>query len=210
MAPGGFWRSVFEAPHNPELSARYRVLRRMAGRAHEFGAEQRFRRSEIRARRGGEDKLWRPPFFFGLAYDALSDFGASAIRPLLIWAMSIAFFAYVYLSYGVVVPSQAEEANWFGRQWDLISGVVTGDLGCFVGSGAPLSEAMYLSWKNALVVGLWSSVKVREINACLYGSTTGADAVPTAVSVLELVQAAWSAGLIALAVLAVSRRFRAK
>jgi uncharacterized protein YjbI with pentapeptide repeats len=207
LPPGGFWRSIFKAPHDPELCMRYRALRRMAGRAHDASAQERFRRSEMRCRRGGEDKLWRPPFLLGLAYDALSDFGASVTRPLLIWALSIIFFACAYLGSGAVVPSRTDESNWLVEQWDFISGAASGDLRCFTGNGNPVMEAAYLSWKNALVIGLWSSVGTREINACLYGGASGGDAVPTAVSILELVQAAWSAALIALAVLAFSRRF---
>jgi hypothetical protein len=52
----------------------------------------------MRARRGNVLKPWQSGFWISLIYDALSDYGWSTTRPLLIWLISIVAFAVAYLA----------------------------------------------------------------------------------------------------------------
>jgi hypothetical protein len=77
--------------------AAYRALRRVAIQGHDQEAEARAFKAEIRSKRFFTDKPWHPAFWFGLIYDATSDFGRSTLRPFLAWCVSILAFALYFL-----------------------------------------------------------------------------------------------------------------
>ena len=89
--PPGFWRRG-----DPKLIPLYRALRRMAIQGADYEREQMAFKGETRSKRGTEHKPWHTAFWFGIAYDALSDYGRSIARPLGIWLASAIAFAAIY------------------------------------------------------------------------------------------------------------------
>ena len=87
-----FWRRG-----RVELIARYRAVRRIAILGADYEREQMAFKGEVRSKRGTYHKWWHAAFWYGLAYDTLSDFGRSMSRPVLAWLISIASFALIYL-----------------------------------------------------------------------------------------------------------------
>jgi hypothetical protein len=105
VEPGGLARSVvlgfsawLKEDLDSALSAKYRRLKQLAIDAEDHKNEQVFFRGELRSRRYLEDKPWHPAFWLGIAYEVLSDFGFSVLRPLLVWLACVVFFAAFYLS----------------------------------------------------------------------------------------------------------------
>ena len=87
----GFWRKGEAA-----LIPLYRAIRRMAIQSADYEREQMAFKGETRSKRGTEHKPWHTAFWFGIAYDAFSDFGRSIARPLAIWFASALAFAAIY------------------------------------------------------------------------------------------------------------------
>lgn len=77
--------------------AAYRALRRIAIQGHDHEIEARAFKGEIRSKRFFTDWPWHPAFWFGLIYDASSDFGRSTLRPFIAWSLSILAFAVYFL-----------------------------------------------------------------------------------------------------------------
>jgi len=174
-----FWRRGEEG-----LIAKYRAIRRVAIQGADYEREQMAFKGEIRSKRGTEHRWYHAAFWYGLAYDALSDFGRSMSRPSLIWLISIAVFALFYL---------ANSGKWGSAFADCAA------------AGAPNYEsALIISWKNALpFIGIDS--KAEEIaRGCLYGA-----AVYGGIAIQGL-QKVWSAVLIFLFLLAVRNQFKIK
>ena len=73
----GYWR---RGDH--KLIPLYRAIRRMAIQSADYEREQMAFKGETRSKRGTEHKPWHTAFWFGIAYDAFSDFGRSIARPL--------------------------------------------------------------------------------------------------------------------------------
>jgi hypothetical protein len=149
-------------------------------------------KGEIRSKRFTEHKPWNVVFWFGLLYDAISNFGQSATRPLLIWIMQIFIFGYFYF----------REGYYHGDRWRT----------CLRAGGDPLLQALLISVKNAFVA-FASSRDPRIISAyeCLYGPSTDTPHIPFRVTITEmLVQVPLSAGLIFLFLLAVRNQFKIK
>ena len=69
----------------------------MAIQGADYEREQMAFKGETRSKRGTEHKPWHTAFWFGIAYDAFSDFGRSIARPLAIWLASGLAFAAIYL-----------------------------------------------------------------------------------------------------------------
>jgi hypothetical protein len=95
VEPGGLLRSIIlggflwvSGKLHPELSVRYRILKRLAIQSDHHRNEQFFFRGELRARRYSEDKPWHPSFWFGILYELASDFGHSISRPIL-WLIAL-------------------------------------------------------------------------------------------------------------------------
>ena len=200
LEPPGFHQSSFrEAPdfddvklclpdmwdgHKAHDIGKYRHIRRLAIQGCDHEIEAKAFKGEIRSKRGTEHKWYHAAFWYGLAYDALSDFGRSMSRPSLIWLVSIAIFALFYLA---------------------SSGKLDSALATCPAAGAPDYEsALIISWKNALpLIGIDS--KVEEIaRACLYGGASyGGIAI-------QGFQKVWSAVLLFLFLLAVRNQFKIK
>ena len=71
-----FWKG-----HKVQNIGNYRHIRRLAVRGHDYENEAKAFKGEIRSKRGTEHKWYHASFWYGLAYDALSDFGRSMSRP---------------------------------------------------------------------------------------------------------------------------------
>lgn len=215
----------------PALSARYRALKRLAIEAHDQARELDYSANELKAQRGHPDRLLPCPFnlfrkdekgerlplwpgglrgtmrfWFGLGYEALSDFGRSMALPLVWWVLATLGFAWAY-------HDRARFAD-----------------GCAAGAGMPLDAAMTpwsaalgLSIRKALpFAGIASSEKLNQIYACLYGihgqaAQTGpgteltpgfTPVIPDAVDYLGMGQLVLSILLLFLFLLAVRSHFR--
>lgn len=83
----------------------WRALRRLAVQGHDYASERRFFKEEVIARRGVTDKWWHAPFWLGVFYQFLSNFGLSLSRPLMAWFMVLLGFACAY-AYGSDGPWQ--------------------------------------------------------------------------------------------------------
>ncbi len=172
---------------DPDLAARWRALKRLAIQGHDHAREQEYFKGELLARRWGEDKWNHLACWFGIAYQVLSDFGGSIVRPALWWLASVFVFAALYLGQHPDFANWRSSrldwlANWMDRQWAAVSGAVPlpappptlSALSCVAGSstpgGSPWGDALILSFqKGLLVFGLVPADKVKRIHACLYG-----------------------------------------
>ena len=125
-----------------DVIPKYRALRRMAIQSADYEREQMAFKGEIRSKRGTEHKWYHAAFWYGLAYDALSDFGRSMSRPSLIWFLSIAVFALFYLA------SSGKLGSAFAD--------------CPAARAPNFESALIISWKNALpLIGI--DAKAEEI-----------------------------------------------
>ena len=77
----------------------WRTLKRLAEQGKDHVSERRFFKEEVIARRGVTDKWCHAPFWLGVFYQLLSNFGLSLSRPLIAWFMVLLGFAWAY-AYG--------------------------------------------------------------------------------------------------------------
>jgi uncharacterized protein YjbI with pentapeptide repeats len=182
----GFWAKG-ESASIPS----YRALRRLAVQGHDHEHESRAFKGEVRSKRGAVDKPWHAAFWFGVIYDALSDFGRSMMRPFCIWLLSIAAFTTAYLAH-------ANKLTDWRRS-------------CADGTDYWL-KALYLSTKSAFpVVGTLRADEARSISACLYGWPSNQEQTfPATSAFIQMGQGLWSAVLIFLFLLAVRNQFKIK
>ncbi len=176
---------------DPDASAKYRCLKKLAFEAQDLAGEQEFFAQEFRCRRFWLDKPFgrgAARFWFGWVYGGVSDFGRSLVRPFLLWILSILVFAIYFFAEGT------------GAGWTR----------CVVGSSDPISEALYLSFRNAFLKIDWNdAVNARRALGCLYGVEFGATPVLSpGVASMSLVEAFVSAGLILLFLLALRNLLR--
>ena len=165
------------------LVARYRAIRRLAIQGADYEREQMAFKGEIRSKRGAEHRWYHAAFWYGLAYDALSDFGRSMSRPSLIWLVSIMVFSLFYLA------SSHKLESAFAH--------------CGTADASNFESALIISWKNALP--LIGDAKAEEVaRSCLYGAAAyGGIAI-------QGFQRIWSALVIFLFLLAVRNQFKIK
>jgi uncharacterized protein YjbI with pentapeptide repeats len=176
-------------------AAKYRHLRRLAILGHDHENEAKAFKGETRAKRGTEHKPWHAAYWFGLIYDAFSDFGRSMMRPFYAWAALTAVFAAFYLATSGAPSLWACAPAAEG----LKAGITA------------LGEAAYLAVKNGLIViGLGSEGKINQAHACLYGGTVGAPVFPSGISIWQIVQNLLSAPIIFLFLLGVRNNFKIK
>lgn len=221
---------------NVDTSAQYRALKRLAIQAHDHTREQDYFANELKARRSHPDSLlpcllnllrkdekgqrlpWWPGglhgttrYWFGLGYEALSDFGRSIGRPLF-WLAATAFVsAWGYL--GLHFAHVAEDGRayglssieWIGRWLLSFFGGTLRSLACVDGSsGEPWNAARLLSLAKTLpYAGVVPAEKLNEVFACFYGSS-----IPSCVVVIGMVQLVLSLLLLFLFLLAVRNHFR--
>ncbi|MEL6980266.1 MAG: hypothetical protein AAGM38_16530 [Pseudomonadota bacterium] len=216
-----------------DVAARWRALRGLAIDGHDHERERDFFAGEILSQRWASDKpfpwFWTdedgkrrlswpngPRFWFGLAYQLVSDFGRSTLRPVASWALSILVFAALYLSahHAATQPEPDDKPLW--RK------AYAGELQCIAGDRDPLAEAMHLSLEKAFVFGgLSDANRSFQIRACLFGLTRVTQPhsglrsfampnTPSAIAALGALQAALSATLIFFFLMAVRNAFRIK
>jgi hypothetical protein len=179
----GLWRSV-RHPASADVVARYRALRRLTAQGHDHENERVFLKREIRARRHTLDRLWHAAFWFGLAYDVLSDFGASIARPFA-WGV-VSVFAFAGLYYALIFA------------------------GCGSAGGEGFYQALYLSLKNAVQLINWDGADIPQAAKCVEAAKEASTSFALFLTVVQLIQKIWSASLLFLFLLAVRNRFRIK
>jgi hypothetical protein len=178
-----FWRGG-----NPKLIPQYRAIRRMAIQGADYEREQMALKGEIRSKRRTEHKLNHGALWFGLAYDALSDFGRSIARPFWIGTASLLAFAAIYLWNAGVAFSE------WGSACD--------------GDGASKAlKAATLSAANALpLIGSSRS----EVATEFYTKCLALPHSPAWSPILQIWQTLWSAVLLFLFLLALRNQFKIK
>jgi len=211
-----FWPWLSGVSAAPGLSARYRALKRLAIEAHDHTRELDYFASEVKALRGYPDRplpcllnLFRKDnegrrlsvwpgggrgtarFWFGLGYEALSNFGRAMVLPLIWLVLATAGFAWAYLA----LATSADR--------------------CVIGAGEPWEAAIGLSISKALpFAGIASSEKLNQIYACLYGIPLAVfpdrftPVIPYSVHYLGMAQLVLSLLLLFLCLLAVRSHFR--
>jgi len=165
----------------------YRALRRMANQSADFERAQMALKGETRSKRGTGHKPWHAAFWFGIAYDALSDFGRSIARPLAIWLGSAIAFAAIYFW-----NAGARLSEWLSPcDGDGISKAL---------------KAITLSAANALpLIGSSRSEEAKTFYTCL-----GLQHAPAWSPILQIGQTLWSAALLFLFLLALRNQFKIK
>jgi hypothetical protein len=176
----GFWRG-----HNANLISRYRAIRRIAIQGADYEREQMAFKGEIRSKRGTEHKWHDAALWFGVVYDGLSDFGRSMMRPLYVWAFSVAAFGAVYFL-------NAGATEWLGR--------------CAGNDASRALKALALSAANGLP--LIGSSRWKEADA--FYACVSQGHVPDWSPFIQIGQTVWSTLLIFLFLLAVRNQFKIK
>jgi uncharacterized protein YjbI with pentapeptide repeats len=178
-----FWQS-----RDIKLIPHYRALRRMAIQGADYEREQMAFKGEVRSKRWTEHKPWHVAFWFGVAYDALSDFGRSIARPMAIGAVSWLAFAAIYFRNAGVGP-----AEW--------------GTAC-ANDGAPKAlKALTLSAANSLPL-IGSSRG--EVANQFYKECLGLAPIPAWSPMIQMTQTLWSTVLIFLFLLALRNQFKIK
>lgn len=224
---------------DPDYTARYRRLRKLASDAQDHQREKAFFAQELRCRRFWQDRpLGRglARFWLGWLYGGVSDFGRSLMRPLVLWAISIFAFALIYLgqrgagdfsaaarpapnfppwppdlAFGPMIDWAASAFSWLILSFfNLFTGG-----GCIAGEGGATAEALYLSLKNSLFFLGWESPDAaRRVYACLYGFETSSGTplvhVPLSVSTTAIVENLVGAIFLGLLLLALRNLLRAR
>ncbi len=181
--PPGFWRRG-----DPKLIPLYRAIRRMAIQGADYEREQMAFKGETRSKRWTEHKPWHTAFWFGIAYDAFSDFGRSIARPLAVWSASWLAFAALYLW-----NAGARPAEWGAA--------------CAGDGASKALKALTLSAANALpLIGSSRSEVAREF----YTECLKLPHAPAWSPILQIWQTLWSAVLLFLFLLALRNQFKIK
>lgn len=181
----GFWRRG-----NRGDIPRYRHLRRIALGGHNQDAEAMAFKGETRAKRFTEHRWRHLALYAGMFYDAVSDFGRSIVRPLLVWLISIPIFALIYL--------------WHAGKLSQLVGACEG--------AAYWGKALLFALKNALLIVSWDFAQINSAYSCLYGvGLQGSlNAVPAGNAVIQGVQSVFSAVVLFLLLLGVRNQFKIK
>ena len=189
------------------LPSQWRALKRLAIQGHDYERELEFFKGEITARRGTQDKWNHARYWAGFLYQWVSDFGQSIMRPLLLFAFSLAMFFGIYSS----------------QNYDILSDPLSASIPCKVGPGDPRLAALSLAIYNSVPFArVRTPRQVEQLYACLYGvdrdggsqdrpMLSGVSAiVPFWITFFGTVQIFVSTVLIFLIVLAVRNHFKIK
>ncbi|MGP0040395.1 MAG: pentapeptide repeat-containing protein [Rhodomicrobium sp.] len=182
---------------DPDASAKFRRLKKLASEAQDQPREQEFFAQELRCQRFWHDKPLGhgiARFWLGWIYGGVANFGRSLSRPFLLWLLSVFVFALFYLSqrgFSAHQP-QADSGRWLG------SLMPDDKFACVSGASSRIGEAVYLSFRSAFLKLDWTdSATARRVFGCLYGvEPSGSASVPLSVSSAALFQAALSAALL--------------
>ena len=229
IQPGGLLGSIFARVFvwifgtlDPELSAKYRALKRLAIQSDDHRNEQIFFRGELRARRYNEDKPGHPAFLFGIFYELAADFGHSISRPVL-WLLVLSLVSsWFYLRQHAAADIspcahlQARILSYLpGRVQALYPALQTETLPtlpCKHGDGDAAEAALLVAFRQSSVFGTFDSTKSTQIYACLYGwdGELRTPLVPGGVMLWGTLQAVLSAALWFLFLLALRNQFKIK
>jgi hypothetical protein len=197
-----------------DVTARWRALRRIAVQGHDHELELIFLAEEIKSRRGVQDwalpnpLCWRRGdpiswpgggrYWAGFLYEWFSDFGRSAVRPLLWWTFLTCSFAFYFHSLSPHANANSHNA------FSIASFTCSEDLG----ESGPMVAALYISVHNGLVIsGLSRTEVLAQSYSCLYG-IEGKNRYLYEVVFAGLAQTIISAALIFLFLLALRNYFR--
>ncbi len=163
--------------------------------------------------------------------------GRSMARPLLAWIFTVAAFAPLYLGQRPAayrgegtqwqLPGWPASLSWDGAPAWLSIGAssvrdgaawLSGAIGglfstgpCVHGSSEAVKEAVFLAAKNALVLVPWENDHaIRRVYGCLYGLDGEVPIIPVTVSLYSLAQAAVSAMLFVMFLIALIERLKKK
>ncbi len=141
-----------------DVPARWRALKRLAIDGHDTERELQFFSGEMRSARYAGDWPWPRPFlsgkawggvfrfWFGLLYQAASDFGRSLARPAAFWLLAVILGAVVYVSQSPQVVDERVKgreagstalAATLGTAWDAWRGEKKN---CYAGQPAPAKD----------------------------------------------------------------------
>jgi uncharacterized protein YjbI with pentapeptide repeats len=203
--PRGPFFKLMKVCADPDASAKFRRLKKLAFEAQDQTREQEFFAQEFRCRRFWHDKPFGQGvarFWLGWFYGGVANHGRSLLRPFMLWLLSIAVFAFYYLSQrGVAAGDHAPYSGIAQYLGGLFS---TEKAPCIAAPSNPMGEALYLSFRNAFLKIDWEdTTTARRVFGCLYGVEPGGNAiVPLSVSSVSLFQAVMSAALIFMFLLA--------
>jgi len=135
--------------------AAFTALRRLAIKGEDSETERTAFKGEMRSRR--VLLCWWSPKWLSYAYDGLTDFGMSIVRPSVLWLLLLVGMAGYYLD-----RTDKPVSEWFS-----LSQV---ERDC----GRPVYPAILLSLRNGLLFATaGQKLHLDKANACLYGSNKG-------------------------------------
>lgn len=181
-------------------AGRYRRLGKLAAATQDFERERDFFAQELRCRRFWHDKPLgggMSRFWFGWLYSAISNFGRSIVRPVLLWGLTVLCFSLIYLGMrraeyftATTQPAAPVDSSLIFPQWPAAGSFMDmlewgGEVvlwfiqsifnlfaggGCISGDTGATGEALFLSFKNSLFFLNWESPDAaRRVYSCLYG-----------------------------------------
>ncbi|MBI4725598.1 MAG: pentapeptide repeat-containing protein, partial [Rhodomicrobium sp.] len=200
--PRGQFFKLMKVCVDPDASAKFRRLKKLASEAQDQPREQEFFAQELRCGRFWHDKPFGhgvARFWLGWLYGGVANYGRSLLRPALLWLLSIFLFAFYFLAQRGTGWSVQPPSNLGQRLTGLFA-----DAPCVSGSSNPIGEALYLSFRNALLKLDWSDASTsRRVFGCLYGIEPSGNAIiPLGVSSASLFQAVVSGALLFMFLLA--------
>jgi hypothetical protein len=202
--PRGPFFKFWKVCADPDASAKFRRLKKLAFEAQDQPCEQEFFAQEIRCRRFWHDKPFGSNiarFWLGWLYGGVSNYGRSMLRPFFLWLSSVLVFALFYLSQPGSLWNVHQPPSTAGG-W-LRSLISSEAYPCISGASSRTGEALYYSFRTALLKLDWNGAEGRRVLGCLYGVDPGGSAiVPLSVSFVALVQAMLSAALLFMFLLA--------
>jgi hypothetical protein len=207
--PRGIGFSLMKVCADPDASAKFRRLKKLAYEAQDQTREQEFFAQEMRCRRFWHDKPFGggvARFWLGWLYGGVANHGRSLLRPLILWSSSVLLFSLYYLGQRTAI-APADGAP------KVLGGLFSGGMsGCVSGQSNPIGEALYLSFRNAFLrLDVEDGATARRMFGCLYGAdANGLPAVPLSVSGMALFQGAVSAIFIFMFLLALRNMLKVR
>lgn len=217
------YRSDFNVARDGDEHARIRKLRKMAADAKDHENELKFNGYEIAARRFWVDKPNEGRFWLGWLYGLFSNYGQSVKRPLAAWVLLALAFGLIFF---IFTPDHTRTAH--GTLCNEQYRQAVAEAGAERWFAGPISQAFFISLRNASVIGQMEPSASRRMYGCLYGleevrakgATSGAGednarpgpwpVIPPSVTVLSAIQSVLSAVLLFLAGLGLRNTFRMK
>ena len=197
--PRGFLFKFWKVCGDPDGSAKFRRLKKLASEAQDQQREQEFFAQELRSRRFWHDKPFgqgKARFWLGWLYGVVANYGRSLSRPFMLWVVSAFAFALFYFSQkGSEWNVHQPPSNLHGWLSSLVSDE---KFPCISGTSSRVGEAFYLSFRSAFLKLDWTdSATARRVFGCLYGvEANGTPIVPLGVSAAALLQVVVSIALL--------------